>query len=103
LILNFSNQTAIDTPWFSLPVGKEFEYEGETEDGMKHIEIEITDEIKTVMGIKTLVYCDAVPIDGEVVGDTRNCLAQDDDGNVWYFDEDEEDDDDINQTIALRT
>jgi hypothetical protein len=85
---NFSNPTVIDNPWFSLPVGKEFEYEGETEDGMEHIEIEITGETKTVMGIKTLVYRDIVWVDGEVEEDTRDYLAQDDDGNVWYFGED---------------
>lgn len=85
---NFSNPTVIDNPWFSLPVGREFEYEGETEDGEETIEIEITGETKMVNGIKTLVYRDIVWVDGEVEEDTRDYLAQDDDGNVWYLGED---------------
>ena len=52
---NFSNPTNITNPWFALPVGREFEYEGETDEGMETIEIEITGETKKVLGIKTLV------------------------------------------------
>ena len=78
---NFSNPTVIDNPWLSLPVGREFEYEGETEDGFEVIEIEITGDTYEVMGIETLVYRDLVWIDGELVEDTRDYLAQDDDGN----------------------
>jgi hypothetical protein len=85
---NFSNPTNITNPWFSLPVGREFEYEGETDEGMETIEIEITGETKTVLGIKALVYRDIVWVDGEVVEDTRDYLAQDNSGNVWYFGED---------------
>lgn len=85
---NFSNPTKITNSWFSLPVGREFEYEGETDEGMETIEIEITGETKKVMGIQTLVYRDIVWVDGEVVEDTRDYLAQDTSGNVWYFGED---------------
>jgi hypothetical protein len=85
---NFSNPTVINNPWFSLPVGKEFEYEGETDEGTENIEIKINGDTKTVMGIKTLVYRDIVWVDGEVVEDTQDYLAQDDAGNVWYFGED---------------
>jgi hypothetical protein len=85
---NFSNPTNITNPWFSLPIGKELEYEGETDEGMETIEIEITGETKKVLGIKTLVYRDIVWVDGEMVEDTRDYLAQDNAGNVWYFGED---------------
>ncbi len=85
---NFSNPTTITNPWFSLPVGREFELEGETDAGTETIEIEITGETKKVMGIQTLVYRDIVWVDGEVVEDTRDYLAQDNAGNVWYFGED---------------
>ena len=85
---NFSNPTNITNPWFALPVGREFEYEGETDEGMETIEIEITGETKKVLGIKTLVYRDIVWVDGEVVEDTRDYLGQDNAGNVWYFGED---------------
>jgi hypothetical protein len=87
-VSNFSNPTNITNSWFLLPVGREFEYEGETDEGMETIEIEITGETKKVLGIKTLVYRDIVWVDGEVVEDTRDYLAQDNQGNVWYFGED---------------
>lgn len=85
---NFSNPTNITNPWFALPIGREFEYEGETDEGTETIEIEITGETKKVLGIETLVYRDIVWVDGEVAEDTRDYLAQDNDGNVWYFGED---------------
>jgi hypothetical protein len=85
---NFSNPTKITNSWFSLPVGREFEYEGETDEGMETIEIEINGGTKKVHGIETLVYRDIVWVDGEVVEDTRDYLAQDNSGNVWYLGED---------------
>lgn len=87
-VSNFSNPTKVTNPWLSLPVGREFEYAGETDEGMETIEIEITGETKKVLGIKTLVYRDIVWVDGVVVEDTRDYLAQDNKGNVWYFGED---------------
>ena len=85
---NFSNPSVINNPWLSLPVGQEFEYEGETDEGTETIEIEISGDTKTVMGIKPLVYRDIVWVDGELVEDTRDYLAQDDDGNIWSFGDD---------------
>ncbi len=84
----FSNPTTIDHPYFSLQVGKEMRFESETEDGLEVIEIDITGETKEILGVTTLVYWDRVYLDDELVEDTRDYLAQDDDGNVWYFGED---------------
>jgi hypothetical protein len=80
--------TEITNPYLTLPVGKVLVYEGETEDGLERIEITITDEKKIVMGVETIVYWDRAWIDGELVEDTKDWLAQDKDGNVWYFGED---------------
>lgn len=80
--------TSITNKYFSLPVGAKFEYEGETEDGLETIKIEIPGDTKTVMGVKTLVYRDRVWLDGELIEDTKDYLAQDKAGNVWYFGED---------------
>lgn len=85
---NFSNPTVINHPFFSLPVGKEMHFQGETEDGLEETDIEITGDTKEVLSIDTLVYRDRVYLDGELVEDTHDYLAQDDDGNVWYFGED---------------
>jgi len=80
--------TNINNKYFSLPIGKVLTYEGQTQDGLEKIEITISGDTKDVMGIKTLVYRDKVWVDGELVEDTRDYLAQDNEGNVWYFGED---------------
>ncbi|MDP9249277.1 MAG: hypothetical protein M3M85_02055 [bacterium] len=80
--------TKITNPYFNLPVGRKFIYEGETSGGKERIEIEILSETKEVMGVATLVYWDRVWLDGELIEDTRDYLAQDKEGNVWYFGED---------------
>lgn len=85
---DFSQPTVIANKWLALPIGSEFEYEGETEDGTETIEINITGDTKKVMGVTTLVYRDRVYLDGELIEDTRDYLAQDDEGNIWYFGED---------------
>lgn len=84
----FSNPTVINNPWLALPIGRGFEYEGETDEGTEVVEIEIDGSTKIVNGVRTLIYRDKVYVDGELVEDTRDYLAQDDDGNVWYFGED---------------
>ncbi len=80
--------TKITNPYFSLPIGSKFESEGETEDGLEEIEITIPGTTKVLMGVTTLVYRDVVHIDGVLVEDTKDYLAQDKEGNVWYFGED---------------
>ncbi len=39
------------------------------------------------MGVETLVYHDREYLDGELVEETKDFIAQDKDGNVWYFGE----------------
>ena len=82
---DFTN--VITNEYFSLPVGKKMIYEAETEDGLERIEIEIESGTMTILGVETLIYRDRVYVDGELVEDTRDYLAQDSDGNVWYFGE----------------
>ncbi len=78
----------IDNPYFSMPVGKKMIYEARTADGLERIEIEITGETRRIMGVDTLVYYDREFVDGELVEETKDYIAQDRDGNVWYFGED---------------
>lgn len=82
---NFS--TNITNKYFSLPVGLKSESKGETEDGVETIEITISGDTKMIMGVKTLIYRDKVWLDGELIEDTMDYLAQDKEGNVWYFGE----------------
>lgn len=79
--------TKITNPYFSLPVGKKIVYEAKTEDGTEKIEILIPGWTKKIMGVETLVFWDRVYLDGELIEDTRDYIAQDKEGNVWYFGE----------------
>ena len=77
-------------PYFSLPVGSKFVYEAKTDEGLERAEILVPGWTKVVMGVETLVYWDRVYLDGELVEDTRDYLAQHANGDVWYFGEDVE-------------
>jgi len=79
---------AIDNPFLPLAPGTRWAYESETEDGLERIEVEVTDESRTVMGVEATVVRDTVTLDGEVIEDTWDWYAQDGEGNVWYFGED---------------
>lgn len=79
--------TTIDNPYFNLPVGRTLIYEGDTEDGHEKIQIKVTDETRVIGGIETVVYEDTVWVDDELVEYTKDFLAQDKHGNVWYFGE----------------
>ncbi|MFA6109990.1 MAG: hypothetical protein WDA75_14580 [Candidatus Latescibacterota bacterium] len=81
---HFSASTAVDNPYFPLVSGTELVYEGKGERGV----IEVLSERRTVMGIECVVVRDRAYEDGELVEDTYDWFAQDNDGNVWYFGED---------------
>lgn len=80
--------TSITNSYFSLTPGQTFTYESVTADGVERIQIEVMDDTKEVMGVTTLVYWDRVYFDDVLIEDTRDYLAQDSVGNVWYFGED---------------
>ena len=78
----------IDNPYLAFAPGKVFRYESETDEGLETIEVEVTSLEKTVMGVKVTVVHDVEKLNGELVEDTFDWFAQDEDGNVWYFGED---------------
>ncbi len=77
----------IDNPYLPFPVGAEWVYEGETEDGLETILVTVLDETREILGVECRSVRDVVSIDGEAVEDTIDWYAQDCDGNVWYFGE----------------
>ncbi len=80
--------TTIDNPFLPFPVGAMWLYEGESEDGMEFIEIEVLDSTREILGVECVSVRDVVyDEDGEAVEDTIDWFAQDSDGNVWYFGE----------------
>jgi hypothetical protein len=80
--------STIDNPYAPFPVGASWVYEGMTEEGdLERIEVTVLAETRTIEGIVATVISDIVTIEGEVVEDTVDWLAQDQDGNVWYLGE----------------
>jgi hypothetical protein len=78
----------IDNPYYPLPVGARWRYEGTSDGERQTTEITVTDQKKTVMGIDATVVRDVVKReDGELIEDTMDWFAQDRDGNVWYLGE----------------
>jgi hypothetical protein len=75
--------TTIDNPFLPWVPGTTFVYEG----GGEHIEVTVTADTRTVMGVETVVVRDTVTVKGKVTEDTFDWYAQDRAGNVWYFGE----------------
>lgn len=83
--LNFSSE--VNNKYFVLIPGKKMVYEGKTKDGLEKVEVYVMDEKRVVMGVETIVVWDRVWLDGELIEDTKDWYAQDNEGNVWYFGE----------------
>ncbi|MFD0975204.1 hypothetical protein [Salinimicrobium gaetbulicola] len=90
----FSNPTNITNPYYGPSADAFYEYEVyEVEDGeigeeaVETIWIERRTETKEVMGIMTVIQHDVVYVDGIIVEDTDDWLAQDNSGNLWYMGE----------------
>jgi hypothetical protein len=70
--------STIDNPYFTLTPGKVWIYEGKTEDGKtEKIEIEVTPDTKTILGVATTVVREREWMNGELVEDTFDWFAQD--------------------------
>lgn len=59
--------TAIDNPYFPLPVGASWVYEAQTPDGLEHDETLVSDAVKIVDGVEAVVVRDEVDLDGVLV------------------------------------
>ena len=64
-----------------------WEYEKQTEDGLERIRVEVLKKRRKILGVGVTTIRDRVWLDGEVIEDTIDWLAQDKAGNVWYFGE----------------
>jgi hypothetical protein len=84
----------VDNPYFPLEAGTTFVLEGQSDGEDIRVEIYVTDQTKEIMGVTTMVIRDREWEDGELVEDTYDWFANDNDGNVWYFGEDSKEYDD---------
>jgi hypothetical protein len=62
-------------------------YEGESDGETERVEVVVTDERRTILGIRATVVRDSVYAGDELKEDTFDWYAQDKDGNVWYLGE----------------
>lgn len=78
----------VDNPYMPRIAGMRWVYEGVAQDGStEHVEIEVLSEAREILGVQATVMRDTVSVDGQIVEDTYDWLAQDVDGNVWYMGE----------------
>ena len=77
----------IDNPFAPFVPGSRWAYEQATDEGLERVEVEVTHETKSILGIAATVVRDRGFLNGELVEDTSDWLAQDDAGNVWYLGE----------------
>jgi hypothetical protein len=78
----------IDNPYLPLLPGTELVYKGISDGEREVIEITVTNETKTVLGVTAVVVRDRVFVTGKLAEDTFDWFAQDRQGNVWYLGED---------------
>ena len=79
--------TTIDNPFFTMPAGKKMNFKSKTGEGDESTEIIITGKTRKIMGVDTLEYWDRVSLDGVLIEDTHDYIAQHKNGDVWYFGE----------------
>ncbi len=77
----------VNNPFFPLTPGTTFVFRGESDGETERIQVDVTDETKTVLGVPTVVVRDRVWVGDQLVEDTFDWYAQDIEGNVWYFGE----------------
>jgi len=89
---DFINANFTGNAFMPLAPGTTFFYEGENEDGdVVRVEEKVTNQTRVVMGVTCVVVSVQEYEAGDLVEDTDDWYAQDNDGNIWYFGEDVED------------
>ncbi len=80
----------ITNPYWPMEVGTRWTYREIDEEGNEQeVVVIVTDQTKEIAdGVTARVVRDTVTQDGELVEDTFDWYAQDDQGNVWYLGED---------------
>ncbi len=79
--------SGIDNRYTPFPPGAFREYEKRTVEGVERIRVEVLPETREIMGVTVMTLRDTVTLNGVLIEDTKDWLAQDKNGNVWYFGE----------------
>jgi len=78
----------ITNPYMNFAPGRKLTYQSETDAGTEINVVEVTNLTETILDVATTVIHDQVFLNGHLSEDTLDWMAQDLDGNVWYFGED---------------
>ncbi len=78
----------ITNPYFPLEPGTTCVYAGYTDEGREILQISVSHQKKTIVGVECTVVTETVTSDGILNEVSVNWYAQDNSGNVWYFGED---------------
>ena len=88
---NFDEPTVIDNRWMPMTPGTQLVFKGTTNEDDELLDhqviITVTDLVKVIDGIETVVSWDLDFSDGELVEAELAFFAQDNDGNVWRMGE----------------
>jgi hypothetical protein len=83
---DFSDQ--VTNSYFPLPEGRTLIYEGTKDGAPEHVEVVVTTNRRTILGVTCVEVSDVVTSNGSLVEKTVDWYAQDSKGDVWYFGED---------------
>jgi len=78
----------VDNLFLPLRPGMRWEYRATTEEGVESTVVEVTHNVRTILGVPCVEVRDTVMLDGALKEDTLDWYAQHRDGTVWYFGED---------------
>ena len=84
---NFASSTHITNIYFPAPSGKKYTYEGQTDEGLNRVEEQRIADTRIIMGIECIIVNVKEYLNGELMEETLDWYAQDNDGNLWYFGE----------------
>ena len=87
---NFSG-APVTNAYFPLPVGTTWMYQRTSVAGDVELVVTVLSDTKVIVGVTCVVVRAVESLDGEVVEDTLDWFAQDNQGNVWYLGEDSKD------------
>lgn len=84
----FSDSLNIDNPYFPLVVGTTYTYESVEDGEITQLNtVEVLPDTRMIQGVEARVIRDRVFEGGNLIEDTFDFHAQDDNGNVWYLGE----------------
>jgi hypothetical protein len=72
----------IDNPYWPMKPGTRWVYEEIEEGETQRVEVTVTEQTRTILGVGTTVVHDVVTLDGSVIEDTFDWYAQDKAGNI---------------------